>query len=518
MLRGFLPNYFCNFARWGGGRTLSFLANSYMKHVLLSLAIAAGAATAFAQFPTTSYTLSGTTLTKWNGPETEIDLTTDPAFEGLTAIGDYAFQQKGVVSITLPNTVTSIGRGAFMDCVDLTSANVGTSLETLGNAAFSSCTALASIDLPEGFSSLGNSTFYNCTSLESISLPSSLTQIPYAAFSGSGLQTIDLGESVSEIGEEAFQGCSSLTSVSYSDALAIIGVSAFEETPALASFEFKSTLQEIATRAFAYSGLVSADLSALTSSCEFGTNIFFLSDALVSATLPAEEPWIGNGLFYGCTALEEITIPDSYVSVPVKLCQNCSGLKKVTLGSNVTTIGNTAFLGCSSLEEVVFNDALEVIDWSVFSYCSSLTEVTLPESLRSMDDWVFLDCSSLETVTLGSQVVSMGQECFEGCAALQTFTCAAPAPPTLGQWFFRNANTAEATLRVPDEAIGLYEGAEQWNEFGSIVGISSGIGALTENAAGCSGSLYDLSGRRVSSDAKGLLLDSSRPGRAVLKK
>jgi hypothetical protein len=103
------------------------------------------------------------------------------AFHGCTAL----------VSITIPEGVTSIGERTFSSCTSLTSVTIPKSVTSIGESAFSSCKALASVTIPEGVTSIGNSAFSGCTSLASVTIP----------------------DSVSSIGEDAFAGCTALTTV-----------------------------------------------------------------------------------------------------------------------------------------------------------------------------------------------------------------------------------------------------------------------------------------------------------------
>ncbi len=103
-------------------------------------------------------------------------------FTGLTSIVDWAFRGSGLTSITIPNNVTSIGRGAFKDCTSLTSITIPNSVTSIGMEAFKDCTSLTSITIPESVTSIDEYTFYNCDGLTSITIPNSVTSIGYGAF------------------------------------------------------------------------------------------------------------------------------------------------------------------------------------------------------------------------------------------------------------------------------------------------------------------------------------------------
>ena len=144
----------------------------------------------------------------------------------VTSIGDSAFYDcSGLTSITIPNGVTSIGEKAFEGCSGLTSINVAS-----GNMHYSSMdgvlynyvqdtliqclSAKTSVTIPNSVTSIGNSAFSGCSGLTSITIPNGVTSIGNSAFSGcSGLTSITIPNGVTSIGEKAFEGCSGLTSV-----------------------------------------------------------------------------------------------------------------------------------------------------------------------------------------------------------------------------------------------------------------------------------------------------------------
>ena len=128
------------------------------------------------------------------------------------SIGDHAFRDcNGLISIKIPNSVSSIRKGAFSYCQSLTSINIPEGVTSIGSSAFFDCMSLTSIDIPEGVTSIGASTFEDCGSLKSISIPEGLTNIGEDAFTFCrSLKSIDIPESVTSIGNYAFSGCSNL--------------------------------------------------------------------------------------------------------------------------------------------------------------------------------------------------------------------------------------------------------------------------------------------------------------------
>ncbi|MBR1750301.1 MAG: leucine-rich repeat domain-containing protein, partial [Ruminococcus sp.] len=85
-------------------------------------------------------------------------------------------------SITMPNSVTSIGNSAFSDCENLTSITIPNSVTSIGDWAFDGCTSLESITIPDSVTSIGGYTFYGCESLKNVMIPKIVKSIGNKAF------------------------------------------------------------------------------------------------------------------------------------------------------------------------------------------------------------------------------------------------------------------------------------------------------------------------------------------------
>jgi len=122
----------------------------------------------------------------------------------------------GKTSVTIPNSVTSIGNSAFYVCTSLTSITIPDSVTVIGYSSFKFCTSLTSITIPDSVTSIVTGVFSGCTSLTSITIPDSVTSIEWGAFEGcTGLTSITIPDSVACIGNYAFSDCTSLADVYY---------------------------------------------------------------------------------------------------------------------------------------------------------------------------------------------------------------------------------------------------------------------------------------------------------------
>ena len=162
--------------------------------------------------------------------------------DSVTSIGDYAFNFcKSLISITIPDSVTSIGNRAFWACESLTSVKIGDSVTSIGAGAFSDCESLTSITIPDSVTSIGAGAFSLCESLISITIPDSVTSIGHRAFRAcKNLISITIPDSVTSIGDEAFWYCGSLISITIPDSVTSIGFSAFSDCESLTSVTFKN--------------------------------------------------------------------------------------------------------------------------------------------------------------------------------------------------------------------------------------------------------------------------------------
>jgi hypothetical protein len=225
----------------------------------------------------------------------------------VTKIGDNAFNGfnsasfdagcGSLTSVTIPNSVTSIGEGAFNGCESLTSLTLPNTLTSIGIAAFQDCNKLISLTLPNTLTSIGNKAFQRCMALISLTIPNNVTTI----------------------GNTAFNGCSALTNLTLTNSLTYIGGGAFGSCNALPSLTLPDSLTTIEEFAF-------GDCWVLT-----------------SLTLPDTLRSIGNGVFKNCWVLTSLILPKNLTTIGVIAFFNCTALLSVIIPKTVTTIGENAF-------------------------------------------------------------------------------------------------------------------------------------------------------------------------------
>ena len=151
----------------------------------------------------------------------------------IAAIPDQIFSgMRGLISATVPKTVTSIGTEAFYACKNLEMIN-----------------GLSDCDITK----IGEKAFYNCWSLKEADLSgSSLTVLPASAFKGdTALLSVKMPESLNEIGNEAFYGCSAMKKLDLNNTrLTTIGNSALSDMTSLMYINLPDTVNSVGAKAF----------------------------------------------------------------------------------------------------------------------------------------------------------------------------------------------------------------------------------------------------------------------------
>ncbi len=157
------------------------------------------------------------------GEETNLDLEIPAAYNELpvTGIGDKVFEGCAELkSVSIPDSVLSLGMYAFSGCSALKSVTLGenSKLEIIDYAAFSGCSELTSISIPNSLTKLGDSAFSGCTGLTSIIIPNSTTSIGnWAFYFCRGLTSVTF-ENTTDWWISGYHNATSGTSVDVTDA------------------------------------------------------------------------------------------------------------------------------------------------------------------------------------------------------------------------------------------------------------------------------------------------------------
>lgn len=172
----------------------------------------------------------GIQITKYNGANSTVTVPDEIDGKTVVGIGDWAFAGLNVTEVTLPDTVISIGWGAFSESASLKKVTLPDKLTEIQKFAFSNCTALTYIEIPDGVTSIGYGAFSECGGLKAATLPAALKRIEFCGFSGcSALESIRIPDGVTEIEYSAFFRCSALSRITIPASVTKIGEGVFEE-------------------------------------------------------------------------------------------------------------------------------------------------------------------------------------------------------------------------------------------------------------------------------------------------
>jgi len=356
-------------------------------------------------------------------------------------IPSYIFYTSGeastpkISSITIGNSVKSIGPSAFNKCTELASITIGSNVKSIGGSAFRNCTGLTSINITDSVESIGKSAFVNCTGLTSITIGNNVESIGSAAFCGC--------ESLSEINWNA-KNCADFTEYDRiflhedqkGDGISVIFGDMVKKIPSYLFYYDSSKIKNV---------IIGNNVESI------GNSAFYNCTGITSLNIPDSVKSIGGRAFYNCTELENLTIGNSVESVDYDAFYNCKSLSlinwnakncadfrignyvkeifynagqnrdgiNVTFGDNVEKIPAYMFFdGNPKIKNIVIGNNVKTIGRCAFYNCIGITSLNIPDSVKSIGSSAFYNCTELENITIGNNVESIGGDAFCGCTSL----------------------------------------------------------------------------------------------------
>ena len=371
---------------------------------------------------------------------------------GITHIGKNAFANCLLTSLTLPESVMSIGEDAFfgsrteavhMDSIEswftISYANDGSHPNydsTLGCRLYLGGAELTNITVPDGITDIGSHAFRHCINLSRITI----------------------GKDAASIQSNAFYDCPNLNTINVAEGnthfCTVSGV--------LLNAALTKVILCPRTRIGHY--------SILGSVTDIDNYAFQGCSKLTSVMIPEGVASIGIYAFAGCSGLTSITIPEGVASIGSSAFLNCSGLTSVMIPDSVTSLGSRAFDGCSKLTGVIIPGSLRFIDYGVFSGCISLETVALGNGITNIDNYAFSNCGTIKAVTIPGSISYMYEYAFYGSSLTQIYF---EGPETA--W-----HSVSRGVRLDYQNILYYDGTD-----GSITWhLSSYAGTLTLSGSG----------------------------------
>ena len=422
--------------------------------------------------------LSTKTATVGQGPYSgKVNIPSQVTYSGVTyivtSIGGQSFYGSKVTSVTIPNTVTVIGLGAFQKCKSLTSITIPSSVTKLEEECLSGFTGIIHItDLkawcktfvhPAAF--IGDHQednyhrlYLNGVEITDLVIPSGVTSIGINTFSYcTSITSVTIPKSVKSIGYQAFYGCSRLTTVvSEIENPFDIDGSIFAGIPSYAQLivpKGKKSAYQSAAGWNQFSNIVEAGGS--TTLTDNGINFALKNDGTLEV--------IGlNAWTTIADILSDVTIGGKtyrVTSIKAWAFEGRSDLQYLSIPWTVTSIGEYAFIDCgsnitvniadpecwcqmqlgnehasplSSAGRVLVHDiettridipeTVTSIGKFTFYQCRKITSLNIPSSVIFIGSSAFEDCTGLTALTLSEGLQSVGGSSFEGCTGLKSLT------------------------------------------------------------------------------------------------
>ncbi|MBQ5656102.1 MAG: leucine-rich repeat domain-containing protein, partial [Bacteroidaceae bacterium] len=377
----------------------------------------------------------------------------------------------------IPDTVETIGKSAFDQCISLVHVVIPDKVTTIGPKAFQRCNALKSVTIGKGVTQIGDNAFKNCETLKTLTwLAEGDVALGVDVFSGTtNTANVDLlmtyhhadeitdlvnwnGYTFKTIRVLCADGTLNHTTdytgnndLSHHIACSTCGyvgdeVHAYGENGTCGICSYTCTHTTFAGGTCicgkitgGYCG-AEGDGKNLTWTLVDGVLTISGEGAMKECSKSAELPWaadraeihsveIGNGVttiakyaFAYFALLTEVQIPDSVVSISTGAFGECRKLEKINIPAKVTVIPEKAFFNCESLKSITLEGNITTIETKAFQYCDKLTEILLPSSVETIGEYVFFHCWRLSEIVIPDSVTSIGVGAFMECGTLKNVT------------------------------------------------------------------------------------------------
>lgn len=458
----------------------------------------------------------------------------------------YLDKVKKTATVTYSNKYNTDYSGIVVIPKEIAYENTKYRVIAIYNETFSGCIMLTSVTIPESVTSIGYSAFYGCSKLTSISIPKSVTSVGYNAFDGTGWYNLQpngllyldkwllgykneypkgeliINEDTRNIADCAFQTCTGLSSVIFPNSILTIGSSAFSGCSGLNTINIPNSVVSIGSGAFDETGwykdqsegllyldnwlvgfkgekpkgdliipdgtrgiasipqIIFEDITSLSipkSVFYIGRNVFFdcssLSSIIVeegnenydsrdncnaiiektsnelilgckNTIIPNNVVSIGDYAFEGALELNSLSIPNSVTTIGHGAFDSC-GFTSIDIPNSVSTLGDYVCGYCKNLVSVNIPSTVSYVGRFAFTSCESLSSISIPSSITKLEDGLLCYCSSLSSVTIPNSVTSIGDDVFQGCTSLASISIP-NSVKSIGERAFSYCSSLESIL------------------------------------------------------------------------
>ena len=328
------------------------------------------------------------------------DITEDGVL--VSSDGNLLLMDEETGSLTIPETVTAIGEGAFANLDGLRTIIIPSTVKRIEQNAFRSNTTLETVIIQErngeGVEYIGDNAFYGCSNLQSINLPDTITSIAYQCFRYCRkLDNIKLPNNITTLNALTFDGCNNLKKLELPESLKTLGESSLSDT-SLVVLKFPSNLNSIGSGALRISTLQEIDTSE-NNYFDFRNGVLYSKDlkklvlALSNVTninMENTVETIQGYAFSTCSRLSNINITENVKSIGIEAFSN-SNLKGITVNvnnkyfmaddsNNLYNIDGTILYRLFDTGNVTIRDGVKNIERGALLNNGTITGITLPES------------------------------------------------------------------------------------------------------------------------------------------
>lgn len=429
----------------------------------------------------------------------------------------YCRDNHGFKNVSIPNTMKCIGNNTFF-CSGIKTISIPESVDTIGPGAFWSCMELLDITIPNTVKYIGGRAFNLCPLLGTVEIPNSVQTI--VGIGSNGEPTFgQLGSATN-----GYITSSKVKNIYYTGSIAgapwgALHLSTYKEDGLYYADSTKTVLNGCDHN---YDGVVYIPSTVNI----INSYAFFNCDKIIGVDIPNSVRTIRDSAFYGCTSLNYIYVPDSVDSIGSNAFYQITNINhsyasgapwgayymnsvwdffegllysgaskavvrgfytpygsRIIFPESVTSILPRAFKNSDKINWIIFN-AVNCAAPLRLSNPETIQELEFGNSVQSIPDSCFINCSRVQALTFPASLTTIGDYAFAGCDSLISITMLATTPPTISANTFAGVPT-DVEVVVPCGSLQAYLADANWRYFTNIhtVGCPGIINAVASDSS-----------------------------------